>query len=234
MRLRGGLRSQERRTHLAVADRDQDELIGRQCDATDVSSTLTSVTSTHLILGRRARLSALRLRRSRRHPAGCERIRAARCRRRVLTARRPRARGLRAGRRRGSAVLRPPQADAVPRRSHPRPALVHLRGRRRRGARGRAALADRRPRPARRAHDLRADRRVGGARAAARALRRPARVPRPVAPRPRGLAPVPRRHRRVRRRRAARAGRPRPPAARRQRRDQRPHGGRSPDRAPTT
>ena len=73
-----------------------------------------------------------------------------------------------------------------------------------RGPRRRAALADRRPRAARRQDDLRPDRGDRRARAAARALRRPARVPRPVAPRPRRLAPVPRRRRRARGRRAAR------------------------------
>ena len=70
-----------------------------------------------------------------------------------------------------------------------RPALLRVRGGRLRGPRRRGALADRRHAP-RRALDRRADRGLGRPRAAARALWRPPRVPRAVAPRSGGLAPV--------------------------------------------
>ena len=70
----------------------------------------------------------------------------------------------------------------------------------------------------RRADDPRPDRRVGRARAAARALRAAAWSTTTLAPQPRGLAPVPRPRRRLRGRRAARRARPRRPAPRRQRR----------------
>ena len=56
------------------------------------------------------------------------------------------------------------------------------------------------------AHHPRADRRLRRARAAARALRRAPGVPRPVAPQPRGLPPLPRPGRRLRGRHAARRG----------------------------
>ena len=79
-----------------------------------------------------------------------------------------------------------------------RPELLHLRGGRLRGARGRGALADRRA-AAGRAHDRRADRALGRAGAAARALRGAPGVPRAVARRARGLPSLPRPRRRRRR-----------------------------------
>ena len=120
-------------------------------------------------------------------------------------------------------------------RAPARPARLHLRDRRRAGARRRDRLADRRWQPGEHTiHEQIA--RCRRARAAARALRRAPRGARAVAHRPRGLAPAARARRRRRGRRAARRAGHGHAAADRQRRVRR-RSRRSPDCprcAPTT
>src|SRR4029077_1761502 len=164
----------------------------------------------------------LRLHRSRRDPARQGQLALPRPRGRLLAGAGAGARGLPPGPRRGRDHVRPARAAGPRGGAADGPDLLHLRGRLRLRDRGRDDADDRRDGPQRGRHDLRADRAARDPEAALRALRRAARVPLALAPRPRPLPPLPRQGRRRGGQRAAARARRRRPAAARQRRHRPP------------
>src|SRR3954454_17628133 len=182
----------------------------------------------------RADAARLRLHRSRRDPARAGQLALPRRRGRLQPGAGAGARGVPPGRCRGRDHVRPARAAGARGGAADGSDLLHLRGRLRLRDRWRDDADDRGDGAERGGHDLRADRGARDPEAAVRALRRAARVPLPVAPRPRPLPPLPRQGRRRGGERAPARPRLRGPAPARQRRDRAADadGRRSPPRLP--